>query len=753
MEIRDTMPFADELLSPTYEESFRREGVTAGEGEVMLDGRWAIAVYVTEQLVQVAADHLRGFLEKSMGCDMSTCGTEKRLILDVDAGMDDNPESHLLRVDESGIQVIGAGPQGVLQGVFRLEMRMREKGAPVLASGEEKRVPLFKHRIHRSPLSCFYKEELTGFAGHPFAATGFARDLEYPAYREQDAGPDVFYDDNMLMRLLEHGFNGIWIRGAFRHFARTSVFPEWGELSDEILARLRKVTDRAERFGMKVFLYLNEPLGVAEDDEFFDKYPQCKGAPSSRKPWINLCTSTPEVKSYLKESAEYIFTHVPKLAGFMMITASEFPSHCWCRSGISPDDPNIRIREVEACPRCMQRTPQDTVGELVGLIHKGATAAKPDAEIIAWNWSWGMWEPDPQRGVLEALPPEVIVMGDYERGEPTEALGFQYTNDEYSIKVVGPSARFRGVADFLQSQGRPVYAKLQIGTTHENPNIPYLPVPPKIAQKYVGLPKAGVSGMMTCWNFGNMPSLGTEIAGEFSWSPQLDVQTGLRAIAVRHFGEAAADDVLAAWEIMSRAHDAFPSSIPVMYYGPISRGPCFPFMFDPIDKAFPKSWLLEGDIRGDRLDWTAPFGPEKVLECYRAEAARGWTAVELLKRAWAKAGGQDRLRLERETGVMEFHLIQTESAANVVDFLLNRNAFHDSDNAGHKGALLDRIEQICRAEMENAARALPLLDADARLGWHGEAYGYMITRAGIEEKLASLQELLDKRLPDERAKL
>jgi len=269
----------------------------------------------------------------------------------------------------------------------------------------------------------------------------------------------------------------------------------------------------------------------------------------------------------------------------------------------------------------------------------------------------------------------------------------------------------------------------------------------------VGLPRAGVTGLMTCWNFGNMPSLGTEIAGEFSWAPQPSVAQGLRALAARNFGESVADEVVAAWEIMSRAHDAFPGSIPVMYVGPISRGPNFLFIFDQIDRRFPNSWLLDKEIEGDRLDWATPFGPEKVLECYRAEVAGGRPAVARLRAALAKTTGEDRRRLERETGVMEFHLIQTQSAANVVDFLLRRNEFYASTDAGEKAALLDRIEAICRDELENAAAAIPLLQADPRLGWHGEAYGYMINVPAIEDKLARLRELVEVRLPQERARL
>jgi hypothetical protein len=258
---------------------------------------------------------------------------------------------------------------------------------------------------------------------------------------------------------------------------------------------------------------------------------------------------------------------------------------------------------------------------------------------------------------------------------------------------------------------------------------------------------------MTCWNFGNMPSLATEVAGEFSWSPQPPVVEGTRAIAARNFGEAVADEVLAAWEIMAHAHDDFPGSIPVMYHGPISRGPNFLFLFDAINKKFPNSWLLDKDIRGDLLDWATPFGPEKVLECYRSEVSKGAPAVEMLERAVEKLSGEDRRRLEREAGVMKFHLIQTHSAANVVDFILRRNEFHASEDAVEKAALLERLEAICRDEMENAAAAIPLLQADPRLGWHGEAYGYMITPQQVDEKLAGLREIVEQRIPAERAKL
>ncbi len=754
MTIFDTIPFAKELLSPTYAESFRRAGATAGPNDVALDAGWALAAEGDDPVVRTAADHLAAFVTQSVGGALGSAGKPVRLRVDPAAG--ESPEAHVLRVGPDAVEVAGAGPAGVLQGVFRLEALMKERGGPFLPVGEERRAPLFRHRIHRSFLSPFYVEEMTGYDGPPLDARWLSPGMAYPGYAEEDAGPDMFYHDNLLMRLAQHGFNGVWVRGALSLFAKTKPFPEFGRDSERILTNLRGLCERAARWGISVFLYMQEPMGMRAEDPFWQAHPNVLGSPSPYKPMMHLCTSTPEVKEYLREGTRAVFEKVPNLAGVMLITASEFPSHCYSHLR-RPADPDELAKEVAAgklCPRCAPRTPQQVIGEIVTLILEGARAAQPKAEVISWNWSWAHYEPDPQSGVMECLPPDAIVMGDYERGEPAEACGFPYTNDEYSIKVVGPSQRFRGVAAYQKERGRPVYAKIQIGTTHENPNIPYLPVPQKIARKYQTLAETGVSGMMTCWNFGNMPSLGTEVAGEFSFGPQpCCPNSGLRRIALRHFGPAAAEDVVKAWEILTQAHEDFPSSIPVMYNGPISRAQVMPLPFDKIDHKFPNSWLLDKEVEGDLLTWATPFGPEKVLECYRSEVAKSAGALALFDQALAKTEGDDRRRLAREAGVARFHIAQTVSSANLVDFILTRNAFLEATDAGEKSALLDKMEAICLDETGNLRASIPLLEADGRLGWHGEAYGYMIAPDLVRTKLAGIEEILGRRIPAERAKL
>src|SRR5689334_5408033 len=106
-------------------------------------------------------------------------------------------------------------------------------------------------RIFRSPEARYYAEDI----------------LE---------GPDV-YDDRCLAELSRHSFNGIWLRARLRDACRTSVFPELGAEAPRYQARLNQLCARASRHGVRVWLYLNEPLCFPADDAFWKRHPEVKG--------------------------------------------------------------------------------------------------------------------------------------------------------------------------------------------------------------------------------------------------------------------------------------------------------------------------------------------------------------------------------------------------------------------------------------------------------------------------------------------
>ncbi len=416
----------------------------------------------------------------------------------------------------------------------------------------------------------------------------------------------------------------------------------------------------------------------------------------------------------------------------------------------SAQDKERLIAEEYLCPRCADRDPRDIVTEVITAINEGVKGARPGAELIAWNWSWNIYEPDPQPTLLAKLPADVIVMGDFERGLATRALDMAYTNEEYSLRLVGPSPRFQGVHTHQRSRQMPTYARIQIGTTHENGSVPYLPILPAIGEKYRALTGLGVAGTMTCWNFGNMISIATEAANAFSWSPQEDsVEETLQRVAARHVGAAAAPILVEAWGIMRDAMaTAFPGTNAFMYYGPLTRGPAFPLTLERLDRPFPPSWLFVNDAHADDMTrWLSIFGPEHVQRCLRHLDAEWSKALARLEAARGLTRGSGTAALEREAGVARMCQIQIRSTLHIIEFLQARAACEAATTPAERHRYLSTLRDVIQWERENALAALPLVDADARLGFHGEAYGYLFNRPLIEAKIAELDHLLASALP------
>jgi len=748
MRLVDEFPFYADLTQAVHDRQLRLEGVEPRPGETVVADSWHLLCALDDPTTGIAIRDFVDFLDRAMGVKLGSGplgGPAIMVRLNPELG-ERGPETHCVMVGPSEVLVSAATPAGLFQAFVFIEDTMRTRRAPYLPQGIHLRSPLFQRRIHRSPFSTFITEETVGLSGPPFGAGTPDKPLTYTGWTHSDAGPDAFYHDNLLSRLAHHGMNGVWVRGGLCAYSRTDAFPEFGERADEILGGLRRLCERAARYGISVYLFFNEPLGFPVDSPLWERYPECRGSYVGYFDRNCLCTSIPRVRDFLHDGMRYVFEHAPELGGVILITASEYPTHCYChvptRPGALPK--SEYVAKGILCPRCAEREPQEIVGEVVTLIRDGVRCASPTAEVMAWNWSWSAYEPDPQEGILRRLPEDVIVMGDFERGIMTEACGFAYQNDEYSLKIVGPSDRFRGLADFAHARGRRVYAKIQIGTTHENGSVPYLPVLQRIVRKFQALTASGVTGLMTCWNFGNMPSLATELAGLLAWDPQPeDPDEVLAQLASRHFGPEAAPRVVEAWNLLSEAIEDFPGSIPVQYHGPVSRGPAFPFVLERINQTFPRSWLLDCDVDGDDMsNWLSPFTAEHVLTCFHSLCGRWREGVRAMLDALPLAQGGDAEALAREAGAARVCGCQFRSAANVVDFLLTRDQWYEAEDAEAKETLRGRLVEILRDEERNCEEALPLVDADSRLGFHGEGYGYMFNRPLIEAKLSRLRDAL-----------
>ncbi|MHB0939803.1 MAG: hypothetical protein ACYC6A_25695 [Armatimonadota bacterium] len=549
-------------------------------------------------------------------------------------------------------------------------------------------------------------------------------------YYEDDilTGPDA-YPEEYFATLVEHGFNAVWLRGILRDLAATDVFPKLGTDIAKHQDALGTVVERARRAGAQVLLYLNEPLCLPADDPFWSAHPEVRGArgESSMDEWPDtfaFCTSAPEVRAWLRQASGNLFRALPDLGGWFLIAASEHHTHCYSHTfdyldGGRPD-----------CPRCAERPPADIVAELITDLRDGTRAAAPSAHCIAWNWSWSLYEEDPQPSLLAQLPKDVAVMFDWERGAHiVTPTGKPILIDEYSLSYVGPSRRFQlGLAE-ARRQELPVMAKLQVGTTHELATTPNLPLIDHLYEKVKTAEELGLAGMLATWNFGNAFSLNTAVVGRLARTTErLSPGYFVTELAEEYFPGADADEVASAVEQFSMAMAFFPFDISLLYFGPANYALAYPLTTMPLTgQPMGRSWVM--DERGDDLSGSLQqFTLEEVVELLDVVVAE-WEAG--VSRYTAALNGCAHPHAREELNVARYIMHCFRSALNVYrTYRLRRDRPAD---------LEEQFAAIVEDEVANLEAALPLLEADPRLGFHAECQAYQVTAAAVREKLEALR--------------
>lgn len=372
------------------------------------------------------------------------------------------------------------------------------------------------------------------------------------------------YPDALLQRLAESGVNGVWLHVVLRQLAPSSIFPEFGQGAEQRLATLRKMVQRAERYGVKIYLYMNEPRAMPA--AFFESREHLKGAQEGDH--FAMCTSAPEVRRWITDSLRYVFEHVPGLGGVFTITGSENLTNCYSHR-----------RDGGGCPRCSKRPGPEVIAEVNRAIASGVWAGNPDAKVICWDWGWpdgtpaGWGGPDWASQIIEALPDGVYLMCVSEWGKAITRGGVAGTVGEYSISSVGPGPRAKRHWDLAQKRGLQTLAKVQVNCSWELSAVPFIPVMDLVAQHCHNLTDAGVDGLMLSWTVGGYPSPNLKLTSLFQKQPPLSVTEALDELAQSRYGAAAAGDIRAAWSKFSEAFAEYPFHGAYVYRGPTQCGP------------------------------------------------------------------------------------------------------------------------------------------------------------------------------------
>ncbi|MFA6102645.1 MAG: hypothetical protein WCV67_05905 [Victivallaceae bacterium] len=715
-------PFSAELMGPYHNRCQRNKSIKKLQNEIEINSLWGITqLCKTSKVIDFAINDLRQFLDIGMEVRLNDKLQKTYMIIlriDKTTGV---PESHKIEISDKQVKITGADDLAVMRGVFFLEKLMLAKEAPFLKKQTYLRKTALPLRLYRSPVACYYKEAQGHYDGE-------------------------HYHDNILSKIVHNGFSGIWVKAWLRDLIEPVGFNWANRNQDKKCDELKRLIGRASDYGLSVYLHMQEPQGFRENDSFWKKNRHLRGDFFEPAHEYALCSSTPEVKEYLEHGFYQLFSRLPELGGITMITASEHQSHCFSRV-INPDIKitfeHWPIYEVQ-CSRCKKRTPQEVVAEILNLAEKGIHRAKPDANIIAWNWSWSQWEKDPQAGVLKGLSEKVIVMSDFERGGKFKIFDDEFLNDEYSLTYVGPSERFIKTANFENRWNKHVLAKLQISTTHEAGTLPHLPVIYSVAEKMHNLRKYNCRGGMFTWNFGCFTSIITELTEEFYFDPvRKDIEQVLKDIASRRYGVNAAVDILNAWKHFSDAGKFYPRDAWSLSFQPLNHGPAYPLFFENNDDQSPSSWQDTAVMNHRLEDWIhPPWTVNKRIKAFKELLKRWEKGLQCMGEAEKKVSASKQVDFQQDFAVAKAFKNMVLSDINVTKFADLRKKYYENKKCNKK-LVFDEMKKICANHLELNSEMRKLIAIEPRIGYHGEAHYMFISNEKLDKTKIRLLELFE----------
>lgn len=500
------------------------------------------------------------------------------------------------------------------------------------------------------------------------------------------------FPDGLLQRYARMGVKGVWLQGVLYQLVE---FPFAPELSAGWERRLRTLNDlirRAKRFGIGVYLYLNEPRSMPE--WFFKRHPHLRG--TREGDFWAMCTSQPEVKRYLHDAARELFTRCPELAGFFTITMSENLTNCFSRGPMT-------------CPRCAARRPEEAVAEVNNLLARGAREGNPAARAVAWSWGWG---DDWAEKVAPLLTEGQIVQCTSEEGLKTSIGGVPGSVLDYTLSQCGPGEKARRVWLSALGSGHECCAKVQLNNSWELAAVPWLPVFDRVAEHMRALRAAGVRHLQCSWTLGGYPSPNLMLAGRV-----LDGRGGVREFLNEWLGPELAGAADAAQRRLSAAFSEFPFHVETVYTAPMNFGPMLPFYLKPTGR---KATMI--GFPYDDLDSWRSIYPRPVFRAQFERLVAGWReGTDMLAAHEGEHPGWDEMLTMARAALVHF-----SSALHQIRFV-------EARDAGDRGEML----RVVADERANVRAAAELRARDSRIGYEASNH-YFYSMNDLCEKMLNL---------------
>ena len=503
-----------------------------------------------------------------------------------------------------------------------------------------------------------------------------------------DVDSEEFLPDEQLKAYQALGINGIWTQGVLSQLTPFPFDPAVSAGYEQRIKKMRAMTERFARYGIKLYLYLNEPRSMPLS--FFEKHSELRGHVQGED--ACLCISTPEVRDYLTDAVESICRAVPLIGGFFTITRSENLTNCYSHSGSAWNPCN--------CPRCKNRGVGEVVAETIDCSLNGAYRVSRDIKVFAWSWGWNGFNED----IIRRLPKDIILLSQSELDIPFDISGIKGNVLDYSMSIVGPGERARREWKLAKDRGLEVGAKVQINTTWEASTVPAIPVRPSIEKHIKTLQEEGVQHLLLSWTLGGYPCRNIAAAAKYFYEECSDQSKDpAQYEAEKQFVEAFRE---------------FPFHIGVLYRGPQNAGPSNNLFEKPTGYKATMTCFAYDDLER----WCSIY-PINTFEEQFSKLCKKWEiGLDML-------GGDD----ESETAIMaRATYCLFKSSLNQIKFIRARDSGHYSD-------------AVCAAKEELliSEKMLDLMNKNAAIGYEA-ANHYYFSRGQIAEKIINCNYIIDQ---------
>ena len=523
------------------------------------------------------------------------------------------------------------------------------------------------------------------------------------------------YPEELFRRLQEVGVNGVWLHSVLR----TLVAPDdkgfpGDERAAERIAGMKRLVERAAKYGIKIYLYLNEPRAMGK--EFFDgSEPRMSYAGTQLGDLYSFCTSNPEVLAWLSRSMESLFTQVEGLGGVFTITASE--NHTTCAS-----------RNYYDCPRCKHFDYADLIADINRAIEQGVHKADPSAKVIVWDWGW----PDDKcEAIISKLPKECWFMSVSEWSKPINRGGVSSYVGEYSLSAVGPGPRALKNWEAARRAGLKTVAKVQVNATWEMAIAPSVPVLDLVARHASNLSQQDVNGVMLSWSLGGYPSENLKLFQTIGKDD--NTEDAIRTLACEEYGHKAGELVREAWRKCSAGFENYPYHIGTIYTGPHHVGPANPFYMNVTEYVA----TMVGIPYDNYYAWASVYPLDEWISLLDKSAEGFEQGVELLRQACKVARGKERERVESQLNRAEAVYVHLKSSAVQTRFFRARNGYRMSGNVAEKERYKEQMREACAMEQELIRQMLSVVSRDSSIAYESSNQ-YFYLPADLVEAYVSI---------------